>query len=233
MKSLIKFSFSRFSESYDREALLQKEAAQLLVEFAGILEGRGIDLGCGTGFVYRFSRWKDMVGIDISEDMIRFYRKFNQNGIIADMEALPFRENSFDYAISNFSLHWADFPGTVREVKRVLKKGSRFVFNIPVGGSMEFVEQLLGNTKFDFLCVPEILQTLKEEGFHIRDFFVEEFEKEFPDGYSLLVHLHKTGVAVNTGEKSLGEKRKIVKKFKEHRQPAVLNFKLLFVSCYL
>jgi len=233
VKSLIKFSFSRFSESYDREALLQKESAQLLVEFAGIMEGRGIDIGCGTGFVYRFSRWKDMIGIDISEDMIRFYRKFNKKGVIADMEALPFREDSFDYATSNFSLHWADFPKTIREVKRVLKTDGRFVFNIPVGGSMEFVEQLLGNTKFDFLCVPEILQTLKEEDFHIKDFFIENFEREFPDGYNLLVHLHKTGVAVNTREKSLGEKRKIVKKFKEYKQPLILNFKLLFVSCYL
>ncbi|HHG73677.1 MAG TPA: methyltransferase domain-containing protein [Persephonella sp.] len=233
MKTLIKLSFSRFSESYDREAVLQKEAARILVDFAGDLKGKGIDLGCGTGFLLRLSEWKGIVGIDISEDMVRFYSRFNKNAVIADMEDLPFKENSFDYAVSNFSLQWADFDKTVSELKRVLKPEGRFVFNIPVGGSLEIVEKILGEIQFDFICVPEVLQTLKEKGFFINDFFVENLQKEFKDGYLLLVHLHKTGVAINTKSSSLSEKRRIVNLFKSYKKPALLNYKLLFVDAFI
>lgn len=233
MKTLIRFSFSRFSESYDTEAVLQKEASKLLVDFAGKLEGKGIDLGCGTGFLYRFSEWKDTVGIDISQDMIRFYTRFNKKAVVADMEKLPFKKNSFDFAVSNFSLHWADFEKTVFQVRYTLKEKGKFVFNIPVGGSLEAVENILGDTTFDFLCVPEILQTLKNNSFKIEDFFVENLKKDFENGYQLLMHLHKTGVAINIKEKSIGEKRKIVKKFKNYNKPVTLNFKLLFVKAYL
>lgn len=232
MKSLVRFSFSRFSESYDREAVLQKKAAKTLIDYAGYLKGKGIDLGCGTGFLYRFSSWKNTVGIDISQDMIRFYRKFNKNSVLADMEDLPFKNESFDFAVSNFSIHWSDFDRTFAETRRVLKPDGKFVFNIPVGGSLKAVESILGETQFDFPCVPEILESLKKAGFKIDDFFVEEFEKEFKSGYDLLVHLHKTGVSVNPQKKSLSEKRKIVQKFKDQKKPVILNYKLLFISCF-
>ncbi|WP_457625096.1 methyltransferase domain-containing protein [Persephonella sp.] len=232
MKTLIKFSFSRFSESYDKEAVLQKKAAKILISFAGKLEGKILDIGCGTGFLYRFSGWENTVGIDIAEDMIRFYKKFNQNAVLADMEELPFKENSFDYVVSNFSLHWADFEKTVSQVRYILKDGGYFIFNIPVGGSLKIVEKILGNTTFDFMCVPEILDILREKEFRIKDFFVEHLEKKFDSGYELLMHLHRTGVAINTENQSIGEKREIVRKFKDHKDPAVLNFKLLFVKAY-
>ncbi len=232
MKSFVKFSFSRFAETYNKEATLQKEAAEILIDFADSLEGKGLDLGCGTGFLYRFSNWKNITGIDIAEDMVKFYKKFNSNCLIADMENLPFKENSFDFAVSNFALHWTDIKKSFNEVFRVLKKDRYFVFNIPFKGSMEAVEEIVGKETFDFLCVPEILKILKESGFSIKDFFAEDLYREFPDGYSLLSHLHKTGVSINLKEKSLSEKRKIVKKFKDYKKPVVLNYRLLFVKAY-
>ncbi|MDQ7055776.1 MAG: class I SAM-dependent methyltransferase [Persephonella sp.] len=123
MKTLIKFSFSRFCESYDREAVLQKKAARILLDFAGELEGAGLDIGCGTGFLLRLSEYRNMVGIDISEEMVRFYRKYNRKAVIGNMEELPFKEKSFDFVLSNFSIHWADLKKTVSEVKRVLTEG--------------------------------------------------------------------------------------------------------------
>ena len=231
MKTLIKFSFSRFAESYDREAVLQKKAAQILLDFAGKLGGKGLDIGCGTGFLVRLSEYKNIVGIDISEEMVRFYRKYNRKAVIGNMEELPFKERSFDFVLSNFSMHWADLNKTVSEVNRVLTEGGLFVFNIPVDGSMEFVEQLLESRKFDFPCTFDVLERLKEEEFIIEDFFIENIQKEFPDGYSLLVHLHRTGVAINPKNQSVGEKRKIVQKFKNYTNTANLNFKLMFVCC--
>ncbi|MDQ7055775.1 MAG: hypothetical protein Q9M89_04540 [Persephonella sp.] len=81
------------------------------------------------------------------------------------------------------------------------------------------------------MCTFDVLKRLKEEEFIIEDFFARNIQMEFPDGYSLLAHLHRTGVAINTQNQSIGEKRRIVQSFKNHTGKAYLNFKLLFVYC--
>ncbi len=232
MKSLVRKSFSRFSKSYEKEAVLQKEAASILAEISYDMKGSGLDLGCGTGFLYEFLKEKNITGIDISPDMAFFYRKKNQKVIIGDMENLPFKENCFDFVLSNFSIHWTDIKTSFKEVYRVLKKGGYFIFNIPFQGSLEIIEEILGEETFKFLCVPEILKTLKEAGFSIEDFFSENLEKTFPDGYSLLSHLHKTGVSINPEISSLQEKRKIVSLFKNYKKEATLTYRVLFVRAY-
>ncbi|WP_457623519.1 methyltransferase domain-containing protein [Persephonella sp.] len=231
MKTLIKLSFSRFSESYDSEAEIQKKSAKLLIDFAGDLKGKILDLGCGTGFLDRFSHWENVVGLDISEDMVLFFKRFSSFGLVGDMEKLPFKDKSFDNAVSNFSLHWTDLGKTFFEVNRVLKRGGRFIFNIPVSGSMESIEEILSGKRFDFYSDGEVISLLKNCGFSLEEFFIKDFHKEFPDGYHLLTHLHRTGVAINPENKTLGEKRNIVRKFKEFKEPVNLNFRLLFVNC--
>lgn len=232
MKKLVKFSFSRFAESYEREAFLQKEAAQILADFSKDLKGKGIDLGCGTGFLYDFLENKNLIGVDISKEMLSFYTKRNKNSVLADIEHLPFKKESFDFAVSNFSLHWTDLKKSFQEVYRVLKKNGKFIFNIPFEGSLESIRQITGDIYFDFLCVPDILKILKGSGFSIEDFFKAELELEFENGYQLLSHLHKTGVSIGSKKTSLAEKRKIVKQFKEYNKTVPLNFNLLFVKAY-
>jgi len=233
LKTLIKFSFSRFAESYDKEADLQKKAAEILINYAGNIEGNILDIGCGTGFISRISEWKGITGIDISYEMARYYKKFNERALTADMENMPLKDNSFDVVVSNFSIHWTDIENTILETRRVLKPKGSFIFNIPVNGSLKFVEKILGMTQFDFPSISKILELLNKYKFEVSDYKILNMEKEFDDGYHLLMHLHKTGVAINTGKKSLKEKRQIVRKFKEHKEPSVLNFRLLFVKSFL
>ncbi|WP_457642480.1 methyltransferase domain-containing protein [Persephonella sp.] len=230
MKNLVKFSFSRFAESYHREAILQKKAAEILTELCEDLEGTGIDLGCGTGFVYQFLKTHRVIGIDISKDMIKFYRKINPYGIIGDMEQLPFKENVLDYAISSFSLHWGNLDSISKEIKKVLKDEGKFIFNIPVYGSLTAIEKIIGDRKFDFLGEKEVIQILERNNFFIENNFIVDLKKEFKDGYQLLIHLHKTGVAINTKNQSIGEKKKIVEKFKSFKDPVTLNYRLLFIK---
>jgi malonyl-CoA O-methyltransferase len=232
LKNLIRLSFSRFAESYNREAFLQKEASKILSEFAGCLQGRGIDLGCGTGFLYDVLPDKNIVGVDISKDMIQMYMRKNKQAVVGDIENLPFKDASFDFAVSNFSLHWTDLGKSFKEVYRVLRKEGVFVFNIPFYGSLEIIQEILGEETFDFLCVPQILKTLKDAGFRIQDFFAEDLEATFDNGYKLLSHLHRTGVSLNTKSTSLKEKREIVRKFKSYKKDALLKYRLLFVKAY-
>jgi len=229
LNKIIKLSFSRAADIYEKEAVIQKHSAKILSEIAKDVKGKGIDLGCGTGFLYEYIK-KDIIGIDISFNMANHYKRKNKKVVVADIENLPFKNNIFDFALSNFSLHWTDLKKSTAEIKRVLKENGYFIFNIPIKGSLKIVETILGEENFDFLDKNELLDILKENDFIIKQSFEKEFFISFKDGISLLEHLHKTGSAVGKKGKTVGEKKKIVDKFKNYTKPAFLNYKLIFIS---
>lgn len=68
---------------------------------------------------------------DLSENLL--YRDKDEmfpvvpKRIVADEEKLPFADGTFDVVVSNLNLHWTnDLVGSLKEVKRVLKKDSLF-----------------------------------------------------------------------------------------------------------
>jgi ubiquinone/menaquinone biosynthesis C-methylase UbiE len=89
-----------------------------------------LDVGCGTGEFERLllSEYPEqrIVGIDISENMLRLARKKcspypNVAFLKADASTLPFPDHSFDLIISANSLHYFEQPGvSLAEMRRVL-----------------------------------------------------------------------------------------------------------------
>ena len=85
-----------------------------LLEKAPQLSGRGLDLGCGTGFSLEelTARAPDVawIGADCSRRMLDLAR--GKPGLRAALlcearaEALPFADKSFDVVVANFSWHW-------------------------------------------------------------------------------------------------------------------------------
>lgn len=83
-----------------------------------------LDVGCGTGISSDFGCF--VVGIDPSPGLLKYNRHLK---ILGAAEALPFKNNSFDYAISVTSMHnFSDIAKSINEIKRVGKKD--FVFSI-------------------------------------------------------------------------------------------------------
>ena len=91
---------------------------------------RILDLGCGDGQLsLRLAATGAVVqGVDASAQMVAAARG---RGIVADeanAEALPHEDASFDAVFSNAALHWVrNHDAMMREVKRVLRPGGRFV----------------------------------------------------------------------------------------------------------
>ncbi|MDQ7081874.1 MAG: methyltransferase domain-containing protein [Aquificota bacterium] len=54
---------------------------------------------------------------------------------MGDAESLPFKDRSFDWVISNFSLHWTDLRKSVPELFRVARVGVGVA--LPVEGSLK------------------------------------------------------------------------------------------------
>jgi SAM-dependent methyltransferase len=122
------------TEWYEREfvhselAAVPREAALRLL---GDGPGRLLDVGCGTGahtVVFAEHGWSP-VGVDISEDQLRLARERGVEVVWADAADLPFEDASFDAAVSIWThTDVEDFTLLLREVVRVLRPGSPFVY---------------------------------------------------------------------------------------------------------
>jgi SAM-dependent methyltransferase len=98
-----------------------------------------IELGCGTAYVssWLVRRGARVVGMDNSSQQLATARSLQDEFdlhfplVQADGEALPFREESFDFAVSEFGVGlWCDPYRWVPEAARVLRPGGRLLFVI-------------------------------------------------------------------------------------------------------
>jgi SAM-dependent methyltransferase len=110
---------------------LNEEELVALRRFLGPGRGRCLDLGCGTGVaIPELTRlgWS-VVGIDVSEAMLRRARQHCAELHRASAESVPFEDKSFDAAVSLW-LHTDvdDFPAILREAARVLRLGAPLVY---------------------------------------------------------------------------------------------------------
>jgi SAM-dependent methyltransferase len=102
------------------------------------LEGRdAIELGCGTGYVSAWlaRRGARPVGIDNSEVQLASARAFQQEFGVdfpllhGDAEQVPFPDESFDIAISEYGASvWCDPYRWIPEAARLLRPGGELVF---------------------------------------------------------------------------------------------------------
>lgn len=91
--------------------------------------GNLLDIGTGSGLVTRCAEgvFTLRVGLDLSTKILATNRKAFDYGVTADVDALPFTDNSFDVVVCFAVLHHLyGFEGLVAEVARVLKPGGIF-----------------------------------------------------------------------------------------------------------
>ena len=104
-------------------------------------KGKILDIGCGNcRNLLPFAEHNfECYGIDFSEEMLKHAKEFVKNHKIkadlkqAGAEKLPFKENSFDYAISIAVLHHLNKKQqlqALQEMKRVLKNRGKAIITV-------------------------------------------------------------------------------------------------------
>jgi len=104
--------FFRHESAYQSELL----AVRALLPYQGL----GLSIGVGTG---RFAAPLGVqVGIDPVSEMLDYAKQRGVDSVLGIAEALPFKEDSFDYALSVTTICFVDdVMAMLNEAKRVLK----------------------------------------------------------------------------------------------------------------
>ncbi|MBV1908296.1 MAG: malonyl-ACP O-methyltransferase BioC [Kangiellaceae bacterium] len=150
-KKAIAESFSKAAPLYEASAFLQKEVASRLFERLEIMNVKPsniLDAGCGTGYCTRILNKQfpkaNTVGVDLAPGMITqaelnekkkgllsklsFSSKIKYQ--VADVEKLPFADNSFELVFSSLTLQWLiESKNVYQELNRVLKPGGLLIFS--------------------------------------------------------------------------------------------------------
>ena len=118
-------------KAYGREGEFVHKLAGGVVEWLNAKPGeRILDLGCGDGrLTAQFAAiGTDIIGVDSSAAMVEAARSRGVDAQQGSAEKLPFPANEFDAVFSNAALHWVRGQDEMMaEVRRVLKRGGRFV----------------------------------------------------------------------------------------------------------
>ncbi len=66
----------------------------------------------------------------------------SKNAVVSDIECLPFKTQSFNVVLSNLLLHWVnDLPGTLIQIRNLLKEGGIFIATILGGNTVIELKQ--------------------------------------------------------------------------------------------
>ncbi|MEM2742858.1 MAG: class I SAM-dependent methyltransferase [Candidatus Methanomethylicaceae archaeon] len=191
--------FNEFAEEYDKWYEQNREVFESECKLISSLEleGFGIEIGVGTGIFAPFS--KISIGIDPAINMLKIAKRRKIEVIRAVGEALPFRDEIFDFVIMITTLPFLrSTEMTLEEIRRILRsKGRVVIVDIPKNSKWgeSYEEKKAKGHRFykyaNFYNFEEILELLKKKSFRIEKIkatlrqppgevkFVENPEDEF------------------------------------------------------
>ncbi len=140
-KKRAKIFYRYFSKVYDRvnPIFYSEEMREKVVDMAEVKKGdKVVEVGCGTGFtteeIVKRVGEENVYAVDLTpEQMMKAVGKFgNANFVLGDAENLPFKDSTFDAAVSAGSIeYWPNPQKGIEEMVRVTKSGGSVVVLAP------------------------------------------------------------------------------------------------------
>ncbi len=130
--SNIKKHFVNRAKKYESSAHWVKDEGifKIIKRLAGVRDSdRVLDVACGTGIIANlfFKQAKQVVGLDITEEMFKQALLRLDCMVNAQSELLPFKDNVFDLVTCRQGLQFMDAAVSVAQMYRVCKKGGKII----------------------------------------------------------------------------------------------------------
>lgn len=153
---------------------------------------RILDLGCGLGqLTAKIGKsCKEVVGIDLSSDMIQAAKKKYKHIKFEQADAANFQfAKKFDVIFSNATLHWvADYKSAITSMHNNLEKGGKIVVEFGAKGNVKKIIDALRDAlikrgyheqgalnQWYFPSIAAYAKVLEEHGFKV--IFAQHFER--------------------------------------------------------
>ena len=160
------------------------------------LDGRVLELGCGTGQMWKTVRsrvpisWR-IVLTDFSIGMLHAVRgwSFGANApsfVQCDAQDIPVRSEDFDVVFANHMLyHVPDLPRALAEIRRVLKPGGQLIAATNGSEHLRELNSLAGAFGVQRSLTPDLPFTLESGGAQLQPFFSSVTRHDFIDSLAV------------------------------------------------
>lgn len=220
-KAQIRRCFNRAKTTYDQHCQLQMDTGHELMAAINswkINSRNTLDLGCGTGRITQILAGTEphrrLMGIDMADDLLKIARsRLGESTPVfcADFDKIPAQDHQFDLVFSNMALQWSlDFAVTLMEITRVIQQNGCLAFTLPADGTFTQIKKLLyqltGKSYLnEFMPLHWIQKTLKNGGYQIVDYKIQEYNLSFLNLSAAFHSLKKVGAMVNNSIEPLAK----------------------------
>lgn len=218
--------FSRHAHSYDSHTFVQKEVAAYLVSHIVSQPKHILDLGCGSGEVYKNIDWEieHFVGVDSSQEMSQKHPTCKDVTIINEDFESPLLmqklQPPYDLLISSSALQWSkDIEKMIQWSSFTCKEGAFAIFT---DKTFETIYALSGLDVF--LPNAPTLITLFEKYFTCK-YEIKTFKLSFPDNLSAFRYIKQSGVSGGKKNLSVSQTKSLIQNY----PLSYLEFEVLFV----
>ncbi len=219
--------FDRFASSYQQQKIIQKRVARYLVEKSPY-QGRYIlDLGAGSGEVYRAIDWdfERFYALDLSAQMLRYHPTQKVEKIFCDFDRKEcwqqLRAKRIDQVFASSSLQWS------RDLEAIFFELRSFQnFNAALFTSKTFrsLHENLG-IRSPIRSAKEVLEIAQK--YFMVNYEIREYKLFFPDIRSALAYIKRSGVSSGEARVSVGALREFMRRYEKN----YLEFEVIFLWC--
>lgn len=226
-RSLVRKHRDRAARHFASHDFLVREVAERLADRLADVTRHfpmALDLGCHTGEMAQTLAGRGgietLVQCDLSPRMAARAAGNGSPSLAADEEWLPFADASFDLVISCLSLHWVnDLPGTLVQIRRVLKPDGLFLCAMLGGDTLKELRQALAEAEIaeegglsprvsPFADVRDLGGLLQRAGFALPVVDADTVDVAYGDPMRLLADLRGMGETNAVAEQRKGASRR-------------------------
>lgn len=226
----IQNQFSKHANAYNNFNIIQQLCAKALVRDIKNEPKKILEIGCGSGQVYKYISWsiEKYHAIDFSSSMCELHpRDKNIEVSCYDFDSDCFfaflKNKRFDIIVSSSAMQWS------KDIKKLTKNLSNSTNELHAvlftSNTFKTIQDITGD-KSPILSLEKIKEGFAE--YFDCDFEVHNYNLEFENKKDLFKYIKKSGVSGGSSNLSFKDAKKLYKDYKLN----YLEFEVIFIKAF-